>query len=149
MFGIGKKIFGKKANEANIALKKFEKRDLVEAAVGGAVMVAFADGECEDAELAKLQQIIESNDSFSHFQSEVGMLVDKFSRQFKAGFIMGKMKVLKELSDIQASAEEKEEVFIVMVLVAQADGEVEPAEKTLLIEIGRKMGLNPAAYGIE
>jgi tellurite resistance protein TerB len=147
--GVFGKIFGKKATETKIQLQKFEKRDLVEAAVAGAVMVAFADGECEDAELAKLQEIIESNDSFSHFQSEVGVLVDKFARQFKAGFIMGKMKAMKELADIQASAEEKEEVFIVMVLVAQADGEVEPAEKTLLIEIGRKLGLNPAAYGIE
>lgn len=147
--GVFGKIFGKKAAETQVKLQKFEKRDLVEACVAGMVMVAFADGDCEDSELAKLQEIIQSNESFAHFQSEVGVLVDKFALQFKAGFILGKSKVLKELADINSSADEKEEAFICMVLVAQADGEVEPAEKTLLVEIGRRMGLNPAAYGIE
>ncbi|SFQ46468.1 hypothetical protein SAMN05216229_12342 [Geopseudomonas sagittaria] len=40
MFGIGKKLFGAKK-----AVKKLENRDLMQAIVGGCLLVASADGE--------------------------------------------------------------------------------------------------------
>ncbi|EPQ9478239.1 tellurite resistance protein, partial [Escherichia coli] len=43
MFG----IFGKKARRAAVEIKKFEKRDLAQAVINAAYLVAYADGECE------------------------------------------------------------------------------------------------------
>lgn len=45
MFG-----FGKKARKAVSDIKKFEKRDLAQAVVNAAYLVAYADGECEASE---------------------------------------------------------------------------------------------------
>ena len=49
------KMFGKNVQKGKAELAKVENRDLMQAIVGGALLVAYADGECEDAELAKLQ----------------------------------------------------------------------------------------------
>lgn len=47
MFGIGKKLFGAKR-----AVKKLENRDLMQAIVGGCLLVAAADGEISKNEAA-------------------------------------------------------------------------------------------------
>ncbi len=52
MFG----IFGKKARRAATEIKKFEKRDLAQAVINAAYLVAYADGECEVSEKAKIEQ---------------------------------------------------------------------------------------------
>lgn len=39
--------FAKKARKAAAEVKKFEKRDLAQAVVNAAYLVAYADGECE------------------------------------------------------------------------------------------------------
>ncbi|MCM4605559.1 TerB family tellurite resistance protein, partial [Escherichia coli] len=54
MFG----IFGKKARRAATEIKKFEKRDLAQAVINAAYLVAYADGECEASEKAKIEQVL-------------------------------------------------------------------------------------------
>ena len=44
MFG---KLFGKKVASAKVELKKVENRDLMEAIIGGCLLVSAADGEIE------------------------------------------------------------------------------------------------------
>ncbi|MDF4372534.1 tellurite resistance protein, partial [Vibrio parahaemolyticus] len=68
MFG----LFKKKAKAAQVTLHKVENRDLMEAIVAGAVLVAHADGDCSTAELEKLDNIIAANDNLAHFGSEIG-----------------------------------------------------------------------------
>lgn len=53
MFG----LFGKKVNKAVEAVKKFENKDLAEAAIGAAMLIAGADGEFEPAEVKVLKEI--------------------------------------------------------------------------------------------
>ncbi|EJK6870262.1 tellurite resistance TerB family protein, partial [Escherichia coli] len=49
MFG----IFKKKTRRAAAEIKKFEKRDLAQAVINAAYLVACADGECEASEKVK------------------------------------------------------------------------------------------------
>ncbi|MDA7135188.1 hypothetical protein PJ021_17315 [Escherichia coli] len=53
MFG---KLFGKKVASAKVELKKVENRDLMEAIIGGCLLVSAADGEIEKEETAKLDR---------------------------------------------------------------------------------------------
>lgn len=142
MFG----MFKKKAAAAKVAVHKVENRDLMEAIVAGAVLVAYADGDCSDDELQKLQGIIESNDNLKHFGSEIGVTLDKFCSMYESGARLAKSKLMKELADVQADEEQKIEAFIIAIEIADSDGEIDEAEHAMLKEIGKQFGLNPETY---
>lgn len=145
MFG----MFKKKAKAIASETKKLENRDQLEATIAGAIYLAYADGELEDAELVALQATIENNDKLSHFGSEIGTTIDKFVNIMKAGATLGRVKVMKEIKDCKADEDAKIEIFATLIDIAQADGEVEPAELDALKLIGREMGVSLSMFGIE
>lgn len=142
------KLFGKKAGEARANLKKIENRNLLEAICAGAVLVMAADGEIEKAETIALEQIIRANDSVSHFGAEIQTTIQKFTEMVNAGGTTAKIKIMREIGDIKNVPSEAEEAFAVMVDIALADGEIEPAESKVLANIGRALGLRLEDFGV-
>lgn len=136
MFG-----FRKKAAAARAELKKVENRDLMQAIVGGCLLVAAADGEIEQSETDKLDQLLRSNANLAHFGSEITQTITRFSEQLRAGFRVGKMNILRELDDIKNTPKDAEEVFVNMITIAEADGKISDDERKVLDEVGRRLGL--------
>jgi tellurite resistance protein TerB len=145
MFGLLKKKFG--AGKAE--LKKLENRDLMEAIVGGALLVAAADGEIEEAELISLEKQILANPALEHFGTEIGKTINKFEQMLSAGFRLGKMKILREIEDIKGNPSDAEEVFINMLTIAESDGEIEPKELAILKEVGNHLNIRLSEYGLQ
>ena len=146
MFG---KLFGKKVCAARAEVKKVENRDLMQAVVGAMVLIAHADGECERVELDKIERLIAANDSLAHFGSEIQQTMGRYVEYMEAGPRLGEMKIMREISDVKNNAKEAEEVFVLAITVAEADGEIEPAEIKALAKIGRELGLRVQDFGIE
>jgi len=144
MFGMLKKKFG----AANAELKKVENRDLMEAIVAGSLLVAAADGDIGEDELVSLEKLIASNDALAHFGGEINKTIAKFETMLEAGPRIGKMKILKEIADIKNNPEEAEEVFLTMLTIAEADGEIDDKEMAVLKEVGSKLGIRISDYGI-
>lgn len=145
MFGLLKK----KTGDMKAELKKVENRDLMEAIVGGSLLIAAADGEIEEAELISLEKQVASNPALEHFGAEIGKTINRFEQQLNAGFRLGKMKILREIEDIRSNPADAEEVFVNMITIAESDGEIEPEELVILKEVGNKLGIRLADYGIE
>ena len=145
MFGLGK-MFSKKKAAIEVKVAKVENRDLMEAIVAAAVLVAFSDGECSAEELLTLQGIVETNDNLKHFGSEVGKTIDNYSAKYEASKRMAKVQLMKEITDVEANEEEKIQVFIIAIDIADADGNIDEDEMKVLKEIGKTLGLNPDAY---
>ncbi|EFH7454457.1 tellurite resistance protein, partial [Escherichia coli] len=103
MFG---KLFGKKVASAKVELKKVENRDLMEAIIGGCLLVSAADGEIEKEETAKLDQLVRSNPRLSHFGNEITATITRFTEQLEAGFRVGRMNILREIEDIKNDPKE-------------------------------------------
>lgn len=143
------KLFGKKVGGAQAQLKKVENRDLMQAVVGAMVLIAYADGECERSELDKIERLIAANDSLSHFGGEIQQTMGRYVEYMEAGPRLGEMKIMREISDVKNDAKEAEEVFVLAITVAEADGEIEPAEIKMLAKIGRELGLRVQDFGIE
>ncbi|ATO31557.1 tellurite resistance TerB family protein [Dickeya dianthicola] len=138
--------FGKKVAAAKVELKKVENRDLMEAIIGGCLLVAAADGEIEKEETDKLDQLLRSNPQLSHFGNEITQVIGRFTEQLQAGFRVGRLNILRELDDVKNTAKDAEEVFVNMLTIAEADGEIEPAEQKVLEEVGRRLGLRIEDY---
>lgn len=142
MFG----IFKKKAKVAQAAVAKIENRDLMEAIVAASVLVAYADGECGAKEMKTLEGIIASNDSLKHFGSEIGKTIDKYSTMYESGARLANMKLMREIADVDADEQQKEEVFIIAIEIADADGSIEAEERAVLEKIGKTLGLSVDMY---
>lgn len=142
-------FFRKKSGDVVAELKKVENRDLMEAIVGGSLLVAAADGEIEEEELLSLEKQVSSNPSLSHFGAEIGKTINRFEQQLNAGFRIGKLKILREIEDIKNNPADAEEVFVNMITIAESDGEIEPEEVVILKEVGGRLGIRLADYGLE
>ncbi|EQA0898014.1 TPA: tellurite resistance TerB family protein [Escherichia coli] len=137
MFG----IFGKKARRAATEIKKFEKRDLAQAVINAAYLVAYADGECEASEKAKIEQVLRNQPSLSAFTSEINAISATIIGQLDTNFKIGRRAALREIEDVKHDTREAEDVLDVAVAIAEADGEIEPEERKVLEEIAGVLGL--------
>lgn len=144
MFGIGKKLFGAKR-----AVKKLENRDLMQAIVGGCLLVAAADGEISKNEAAQIDIQIRANKNLEHFGAEITATVNQFTEQLQAGFRLGRMNIMREIADVKNNPLDAEEVFVNMITVAEGDGDVSEPELKVLAEIGQMLGLRLKDYGLE
>lgn len=144
MFGISKKLFGAKR-----AVKKLENRDLMQAIVGGCLLVAAADGEISKNESAQVDLQIRANKALEHFGSEITTTVNQFTEQLQAGFRLGRMNIMREIADVKNNPMDAEEVFVNMLTVAEGDGNISPEELKVLVEIGTQLGLRVKDFGIE
>jgi tellurite resistance protein TerB len=144
MFGIGKKLFGAKR-----AVKKLENRDLMQAIVGGCLLVAAADGEISKNESAQIDIQIRANKNLEHFGPEITSTVNLYTEQLQASFRIGRMTILREIRDIKNNPADAEEVFVNMLAVAEGDGEISAPEMKVLAEVGNELGLRLKDFGIE
>lgn len=145
MFG----LFKKKVGAAKVEMKKVENRDLMEAIVGAMILIGYADGECEKSELEKIERLIRANENLAHFGSEITQVMGRFVEYMEAGPRLGTIKIMREVADIKNNPRDAEEVFVLAITIAEADGEIEPAELKVLANLGRELGLRVQDFGIE
>ena len=146
-------FFGKLKNTVS---KSFN-NDLLEAAIGGAMLVAYADGNCDENELKKLSQFLAALDEFSSFSgTDIDKIINKNKAKFDVDFNLGKANVLKEINDISSNPDSCNSVFIVMVGVAKSSssdglekqGDIGMEERKVLREIANVLRLTPGNYGV-
>ena len=142
-------FFSRKANTAKAAVKKLENRDLMQAIVGGCLLVAAADGEISKNESAQVDLQIRANKNLEHFGSEITSQVNLFTEQLQAGFRLGRMNIMREIAEIKNNPMDAEEVFVNMLTVAEGDGSISEPELKVLVEIGNLLGLRPKDFGID
>ncbi len=134
-------MFKKKTRKAVSDIKKFEKRDLAQAVVNAAYLVAYADGECEASEKAKIEQVLRNQPALAAFTSEINSISATIVGQLDTNFKIGRRAALREIEDVKHDTREAEDVLDVAVAIAEADGEVEPEERKVLEEIANALGL--------
>lgn len=141
-------MFGwkKKANAAKTELKKFEKRDLMEAVVGGCLLIAFADGFCEEAELKSIDALLRTNKALEGFGHELTDTINRYTERLKAGYRVARLEILREIEQVKGDRQEAEDVLITMLTIAEADGEIEEAEQKELSTVSDRLGLRLADY---
>ena len=142
-------FFSKKFGGAKASVKKLENRDLMQAIVGGCLLVAAADGEISKNESAQVDLQIRANKNLEHFGSEITTTVNLFTEQLQAGFRLGKMNIMREIADIKNTPMDAEEVFVNMLTVAEGDGDISAAELKVLAEVGTALGLRIKDFGID
>ena len=140
MFGFMKKLQGSFTELANTSIKS-ENKDLMEAMVASAVLVAYADGELSGEEMDKTRKIIESTAQLTVFGQEPMQVFDRLCDKMEASKRQGKFDLLKEVSEVQSGSEDAARVLIMAIEVADASGSIEGTEMDSLKLIAGKLGL--------
>lgn len=127
-------------------VKKLENRDLMEAVIGGCLLIVFADGEAEDAELKKLDGLVRSNKSLEHFGVELTDTINRFTQRLQAGYRVARNDILREIEQCNGNRQEAEDILLNMIEIAFADGECEPQEQKELETVAERLGLRLSDY---
>lgn len=133
-------MFGKFARSLFRGAKKVENRDLMEAIVGGGLLVAAADGDISKEELAKLEKLISGNENLKHFGAEIGKTIRRFADLLEGDFLVGRSKIMREIRDIQGNDEHVEDVVLNVLAISKSDGEIDAQERKVIEDIARELG---------
>lgn len=141
-------IFSGIRNALSNTAKKFSNKEYMEAVAAGCALVAYADGEVEAAEVEQMKAHIAVDPSMSAFNpAEVEAVFNRICNQIAVNKLLGRQQALKELREV-STAEQREGVMIALVGIAGSDGEIEPAERTVLREVAQILGVRASDYGV-
>lgn len=137
----------KKLGVGDVASRLSGHTDLLEAIAAGGMLIAAADGDIEDEEVAEVLTQIQNHPALSQAfgTSEIERVVNKMAQRAKSG-ITGRVGLWKEIEDVSSNADSAELVLTVMIDVSRSDGEMEPAEKVVLEKVAKKLALNLQTY---
>lgn len=129
--------------------KKVQNRNVMEAIVAGALLTAAADGTIERSETDKLSKLLQANDLLDAFRGrEITKTIARYESILDADFGVGKKKMLDEIADISENDDHAQEVLLTMLAIAKTDGEIEPEEQAVIMEVCRTLRLDPKEYGL-
>lgn len=146
MFGFGKKT----QRKATAALNKFSGRlDFLQGVAAAAALIAAADGDIEDAEVRATVKTIASHPGLSTaFQlREIETTADLMLKRAQAGR-SGKLGLWKEVEDVASDPEMAEVIFVTALDIAEADGEIEAAEQTVLDKLAQILSVDPRKFEV-
>ena len=128
-------------------MAKIENKDLMQACVYGCFYIASADGEIEASEVDKIDRLLRNAPQLAGFGAEIGQVIDRAKADFnEGGARIIRMNAERELEDLAHDPKNAEIVMNFMLTVAEADGEIEDAELTVLERAANKMGLRLKDY---
>lgn len=135
-------MFKKKAKVAARNVAKFEKKDLMEATVGIAILVMYADGDASDTERAKTQKLLENTPALANYGPEVQATYARFDSLLKdVGMLAGRVQIMREIKQCNGDQHEMEDVLVAGLTVALADGEMDEKEEKVLKDVASAFGL--------
>lgn len=139
------RFFSKKAKAAGVELKRIENRDLMEAIVGGCLLVAAANdknGKVDESELTRIHNLIRTNKNLEHFGAEIQEIITRTKARLEASFIAARLEIMREIEDIADDTEQAQDVMANVITIALADGDVDEAEYAVLEQIAMTLGLH-------
>lgn len=141
-------MFGLFKGKATAVAQRFSgNTDYLEGICAAAALIAAADGDIEDEEIAATQKAVASNKNLSAaFDTRlIEQTMDTMLNR-AAGGRVGKQGLWKEISEIAKNPDMAEAVLLTALDVADSDGQVEPQEKIVLDRLAKELGLNLANY---
>lgn len=138
-----------KSKVADAANRFAGRTDVLEAMCAHIALVSAADGSVEDDEIATGLQVAKDNPTLSNnfSASEIETCLDKQLRRTK-GF-SGKAGLVKEIEDCAKHDDEtREAIWLIGADVAEACGGIGDKEKVVLRDTAKRLGVNPAKFGL-
>ncbi len=142
-------MFAKLKQKLSGSVNKYSgRKDFLEAVCAASALVAAADGDVSDAEVAQTVKAITSNAQLSAAfrTSDIERTADEMLKRAQGGRV-GRAGLYKEIEDIRADHDMGETVLLSALDVADHGG-IDDKEKEVLAKIASSLGLNLANYDV-
>lgn len=120
-----------------------------DASMAMCALVAAADGHVEPAERQRVEELITTNDVLQNFPAD--QLRQRFNKnldRLMANFQLGKTEVMQEIAKAAKKPTEARAVIQTGIVIAGADGYIEPSEQQVIHEACAALGIPPTEFGI-
>lgn len=120
-----------------------------DASMAMCALVAAADGHVDPSERQRVEELIVSNEVLQNFPAD--QLRQRFNQnvdRLMANFELGKAEVLKEIAKAAKKPQEARAVVQTGMVVAGADGRVDPSEQQAVRDACAALGISPAEFGV-
>ena len=147
LFGGLKRALGGAAREVK---KEYgESKDFLEAVCAGAALTAYADGTIDESEKRKVTNLIQNHSTLSQLYNtkQIDEVAEEMFRRAKDS--SGRQQLVRELEDIKGrpnAAQMAEDVYLICVDVASADGNVDEKEEATLAKLANRLGVDPSKF---
>lgn len=147
-------LFGSLKNIAKQATKEVkaeygQNKDFLEASCAAVALVAYADGTLEPEERQKAMEIVSGHATLSKIYSKDDIERTMDAMLNKAGSHSGRIGLKREISDVRGKGDTiGEDVYLVGLDVAFADGELEAPEVKVLNEIAKMLDVDLKKLGL-
>lgn len=147
MFGMMKKILA--AGGKEIKAEYGQNKDFLEAVCAACALVAAADGDIEESEKRKVVSIVTGHATLGKLyqQNVIEQTADIMFKRAKD--VSGRQQLARELDDIKGrpdGATMVEDVYLIALDIANADGEIEPQEDVVLKKIATRLGVDASKF---
>jgi len=128
---------------------KFKNRSFMEAVVSGCALVAAADGSIESSEKQKMAGFLERADELKHFDMrQIIEVFQKAAGDFEFDHAIGKASALRIIGKIKGNEDQARLLVRVVCAIGAADGVFDAAEKAMVVEIIRELGLKSTEFDL-
>ncbi|MCX4029018.1 tellurite resistance TerB family protein [Endozoicomonas sp. SM1973] len=136
-----------KANELKDDVMKFKNKNFLNAATGGAALIALADGSIDAEEKQKMVKFIENNEALKVFKTtEVVSTFSDHVQNLEFDKDIGESKAFEALNRLKGNEVACRTVMRLIIAIAAADGDFDNDEKAVAKKIAVELGLNPADF---
>jgi tellurite resistance protein TerB len=136
-----------KADELKTEALKFKNRDFLNAAIGGSVLIAMADGTITSEEKQKMMRFIENYDPLSVFSSKE--LVETFNdtvARIEFDRDLGEARVFEALGKMKTSTDAARLIMRLIICIACSDGTFDDRERYVARKIAAELNLDPGDF---
>lgn len=124
-------------------------KDFLEAVCAASALIAAADGEVEDSEVAQIIKSITANPKLSgSFDArQIETTAETMIRRAQSGRA-ARLGLYAEIGDISKDIEMAETVVGIAYDIAEADGEIEPQEKLVIEKIAQQLKVDLKKFDV-
>ncbi|GAA4966081.1 tellurite resistance TerB family protein [Yinghuangia aomiensis] len=120
-----------------------------DASMAMCALVAAADGSVDQAETAKVAQLIAANDVLQNFErADLERRFYAYANQLSADYQVGKVQVMQDVAKAKKKPDEARAVIQIGIVIGGADGNFDPQERAVVREACFALGLDPAEFDV-
>ncbi|NUS55615.1 MAG: tellurite resistance TerB family protein [Streptomycetaceae bacterium] len=120
-----------------------------DASMAMCALVAAADGSVDQAETAKVAQLISANDVLQNFdRADLERRFYAYANQLSADYQLGKVQVMQDVAKAKKKPDEARAVIQIGIVIGGADGNFDPQERAVVREACFALGLDPAEFDV-
>ncbi|NUU24309.1 MAG: tellurite resistance TerB family protein [Streptomycetaceae bacterium] len=120
-----------------------------DASMAMCALVAAADGTIDQAETAKVAQLIANNEVLQNFdKDDLQRRFHNYDNQLQSDFQLGKVQVLQDIGKAKKKPTEARAVIQIGIVIGGADGNFDPQERAVVREACYALDIPPTEFDL-